>query len=113
MNPLLQVDADIISDLIEVGIDVLNPIQPEARGMNLYELKRIYGDRITLCGGLGSQSTIPFGAPATIRAEVACLIRELGRGGGFILAPAKAIRDETPLENALVVLDAFANQEKS
>lgn len=103
--------ADIIPDLIEVGIDILDPIQPEPRGMDPYTLKKAHGDRITFHGGLGSQSTIPFGTPATIRAEIRRLCRELGRGGGFILKPAKAVRDETPLENALAVLDAFLNQE--
>jgi uroporphyrinogen decarboxylase len=103
--------AEILPDLIEVGIDILDPVQPEPRGMNPYALKKAYGDRITFHGGLGSQTTIPFGTPASIRAEIRRLCRELGRGGGFILKPAKAVRDETPLENALAVLEAFLNQE--
>jgi uroporphyrinogen decarboxylase len=103
--------ADVLPDLIEVGIDMLDPVQPEPRGMNPYALKAAYGDRITFHGGLGSQTTIPFGTPDSIRAEVRRLCREMGRGGGYILKPAKAVRDETPLENALAVLDAFVNQE--
>jgi len=103
--------ASIIPDLIEVGIDILDPIQPEAAGMNPYELKRKYGDRITLCGGLGSQSTIPFGTPDSIRKEISHLVHEVGRGGGYILKPAKAIRNETPLENAIAVFEAFTKQE--
>lgn len=103
--------ADVVPDLIEVGIDVLDPVQPEPRGMNPYELKAAYGDRIVFHGGLGSQSTIPFGTPDEIRAEVKRLCARMGRNGGYILAPAKAIRDETPLENALAVLDVFTNQE--
>jgi len=79
--------------------------------MNPYALKKAYGDRITFHGGLGSQTTIPFGTPSSIRAEIGKLCREMGRGGGYILKPAKAVRDETPLENALAVLDAFVNQE--
>jgi len=103
--------ASIMPDLIEVGIDILDPIQPEAAGMNPYELKRKYGDRITLCGGLGSQSTIPFGSPSSIRTEIFRLVHEVGHGGGYILKPAKSIRNETPLENAIAVFEAFTQQE--
>lgn len=103
--------ADILPDLIEVGIDILDPVQPEPRGMDPYALKKAYGDRITFHGGLGSQTTIPFGTPATVRDEVRRLCREMGHGGGYILKPAKTVRDETPLGNALAVLEAFLNQE--
>lgn len=98
---------DILPDLIEIGLDVLESVQPEARGMNPYELKRTFGDRITFWGGLGSQSTIPFGTPQEIKAEVKRLCREMGRGGGYILAPAKALQPETPTENAAAVVEAF------
>jgi uroporphyrinogen decarboxylase len=105
--------AEIIPDLIEVGIDILDPVQPEPHGMDPYRLKTLYGDRITFHGGVGSQTTIPFGTPESIRAEIRRLCHEMGRGGGFILKPAKAVRDETPLANALAVLEAFTNQEES
>lgn len=98
---------DIIPDLIEIGLDVLESVQPEARGMNPYELKRAFGEHITFWGGLGSQSTIPFGTPQEIKAEVRRLCREMGRGGGYILAPAKALQPETPTENAAAVVEAF------
>lgn len=99
--------ADIMPDLIEIGLDVLESVQPEARGMNPYELKRAYGADMTFWGGLGSQSTIPFGTPEEIRAEVARLRREMSRGGGYILAPAKALQPETPVANAVAVVEAF------
>lgn len=101
--------AEIVPDLIEIGLDVLESVQPEAAGMNPYELKRLWGDKITFWGCLGSQSTVPFGTPETIHAEVARLRREMGRGGGYILAPAKPLQPETPTPNAVAVLDAFAN----
>ncbi len=101
---------DIIPDLIEIGLDVLESVQPEAVGMNPYELKRRYGARITFWGGLGSQSTIPFGTPQEIKREVARLCREMGQGGGYILAPAKALQPETPTENAAAVVEAFLQQ---
>ena len=99
--------ADIIPDAIEIRLDVLESVQPEAAGMNPYQLKRRYGDRLTFWGGLGSQSTIPFGTPAAIRAEVDRLRAEMGRGGGYILAPAKGLQPETPTENAAAVVEAF------
>lgn len=75
-----------------------------------YELKREYGDQITFWGGLGSQSTIPLGTPEEIKAEVARLCREMGRGGGYILGPAKALQPETPTGNAAAVVEAFLQQ---
>ncbi len=102
--------ADIMPDIIEIGLDVLESIQPEAMDMNPYELKRRYGTQITFWGGLGSQSLIPFGTPDEISAEVDRLCRELGRGGGYILSPAKPLQPETPTENAAAVVEAFLQQ---
>jgi uroporphyrinogen decarboxylase len=99
--------ADILPDIIEIGLDVLESVQPEAAGMNPYELKRKYGHNIGFWGGLGSQSTIPFGAPASIKAEVRRLKAEMGCNGGYILAPAKGLQPETPTENAAAVFEAF------
>ena len=99
--------ADIMPDIIEIGLDVLESVQPEAAGMNPYELKRQWGDKLTFFGGLGSQSTIPFGTPEEIRAEVRRLRAEMGRDGGYILAPAKSLQPGTPTENAVAVFEAF------
>lgn len=102
--------ADIMPDLIEIGLDVLESVQPEASGMNPYELKKGWGDRIAFWGCLGSQSTIPFGSPAEIRAEVGRLRDRMGEGGGYILAPAKDLQPETPTENAIAVVEAFTSE---
>ena len=99
--------ADIMGDIVEIGLDVLESVQPEAGGMNPYALKRGWGDKITFWGCLGSQSTIPFAAPAQIRQEIRRLRCEMGRGGGFVLAPAKPLRPETPTENAIAVVEEF------
>jgi len=101
---------EILPDLIEIGLDVYQGVQPEAKNNNPYELKRKYGDKITFWGGLGSQSTIPLGTPNEIRVEVARLCREMGRGGGYILSPAISVPPETPTENAAAVLEAFLQQ---
>jgi uroporphyrinogen decarboxylase len=101
--------AEIMRDIIEIGLDVLESVQPEAAGMNPYELKKKWGDKITFWGGLGSQSTIPLGTPEAIRREVRKLNSEMSKGGGYILAPAKPLRPETPLENVLAVIDEFTS----
>jgi uroporphyrinogen decarboxylase len=102
--------AEIMPDLVEIGVDVLESCQPEAAGMNPYELKRQWGDKITFWGCLGSQSTVPFGTPAEIRTEVKRLCREMGKGGGYILAPAKGLQPETSTANAVAVLEAFIEE---
>ena len=99
--------ADIMGDIIEIGLDVLESVQPEAAGMNPYALKQAWGDKITFWGCLGSQYTIPFAAPVEIRQEIRRLRREMGRGGGYILAPAKPLRSETPTENAAAIVKEF------
>ncbi len=97
--------ADIMPDIIEIGLDVLESVQPEA--MSPYELKKKWGDKIAFWGGLGSQSTIPFGTRQDIFDEVQHLCAEMPRGGGYILAPAKGLQPETSGENAAAVLEAF------
>jgi uroporphyrinogen decarboxylase len=98
---------DILPDLIEIGLNVYESVQPEAKNNNPYELKRRFGDRLTFWGGLGSQSIIPFGRPEEIKAEVSRLRGEMSRGGGYILGPAKSIQPETPIENAVALVEAF------
>lgn len=99
--------ADIMSDIIEIELDVLESVQPEAKGMSPYGLKAAWGDKITFWGGLGSQSTIPFGTPGEVRSEIQRLRNEMGKGGGYILAPAKPLRPETPTENAVALVEEF------
>ncbi len=99
--------ADIQADIIETGLDVLESVQPEAGGMNPYGLKSAWGDRITYWGCLGSQSTIPFATPTEVRQEIRRLRCEMSRGGGYILAPAKPLRTETPTANAVAVVEEF------
>ncbi len=99
--------AEIMPDIVEIGLDVLESVQPEAAGMNPDALKKAWGDKITFWGCLGTQRLIPFATPDEIRAEIRRLRRAMSRGGGFILAPAKPLRPETPTENAVAVVEEF------
>ena len=98
----------LVEDFIEIGLDALESLQPEA--MDIYELKRRTEGRLVLIGGMGSQSTLPFGTPDQVRTETGRLLREMGRGGGYILGPAKALRPETPIENAIAFMEAAGQQ---
>jgi len=100
--------SDVVPDAIEIGLDVLESVQPEA--MSPYGLKKAYGEHLAFWGGLGSQSVIPFGTPEEIHREVNKLCAEMGGGGGYVLAPAKALQPETPTENAAAVVEAFLAQ---
>ncbi|MCY3022220.1 MAG: hypothetical protein NTW87_24680 [Planctomycetota bacterium] len=102
--------AAIIPDLIEIGLDVLESVQPEAADMDPFVLKKKFGAKIVFWGCLGSQSTVPFATPKEIRKRVKDLCKVMGKGGGYILAPAKGIQPGTPPENAAAVVEAFATQ---
>jgi len=91
----------VIDDIIEVGIDLLNPIQPES--MDPAALKRRYGKRIGLWGTVSVQETFPFKGPDDVAAEVRERIETCASGGGFLIAPTHNIQLDVPLEN----VDAF------
>ena len=93
---------EIIPDLIEVGLDVLHPLQPEAN--DVARCQREFGKDITFWGALGSQSTIPFGTVADVRREVRERL-QLFHKGGYILAPAGSAPTETPAENIVAIAD--------
>jgi len=93
----------IIGDLIEAGIDVLNPIQRHAEGMVPGEIKEAFGDRLAFHGGVDIQHTLPKGSADDVRAEVRDLIDTMGKGGGYILASTHNIQDDVPIENAVAM----------
>ncbi len=95
---------DLMDDLIEIGFDVINPIQPEC--MDPVEVKRRWGDRITLHGCISLQRTLPFGTVADVRAEVEGLIRHCGHNGGLVLMPSNVIQPDTPIENVIACYHA-------
>jgi uroporphyrinogen decarboxylase len=96
----------IIPDFIEIGLDILNPIQPRAKGMEPRFLKREYGRDLVFFGGLDIQELLPRATPQQVKDEVRRLVDILGEGGGYILAPAHNVQDDTPTENILAIFDA-------
>ncbi|KYH42544.1 MAG: hypothetical protein AYL31_000960 [Candidatus Bathyarchaeota archaeon B26-1] len=90
----------IIPDLVEIGVDILNPVQPEC--MDPAEVKKLYGDELCLDGTIGVQSTLPFGTPEDVAREVKERISELGPSG-LILGPTHAMQPDVPVENILTM----------
>jgi uroporphyrinogen decarboxylase len=99
----------IIPDFIEVGLDILNPIQPLAEGMDPVFLKNTYGKDLVFFGGIDIQNLLPFGTPLMIKDEVRRRIGILGKNGGFIVAPAHNIQPDTPIENVMAFFEAALN----
>ena len=98
---------NLIDDFIEIGVDILNPIQTSAGRMsNLAELKSRFGGRIVFCGAVDTQKVLPYGSPAEVRDEVKRVIHALGEGGDFMLASVHTIMNEVPAENVLAMVDA-------
>ena len=95
----------IVPDLIEIGVDVLNPIQWRCPGMEREGLKADFGDRIIFHGGVDNQHTIPFGTQQEVRQEVRDNFRILGAGGGYFLAPCHNIQAVGPAENVVAMYD--------
>jgi len=95
----------ILPDLIEIGVDILFPIQPNAWGMDHKELKAEFGDRLAFWGGIDVQHLLPFGTPEQVRRAVRERIEVLGAGGGYILSSSHNLLKAFPLENILAMYD--------
>ncbi|MBN1557288.1 MAG: hypothetical protein JW951_03995 [Lentisphaerae bacterium] len=92
----------VIPSLIEMGLDVLNPVQPEC--MDLAALKADFGDRLTFWGGISTQQALPYGAPDEVKAEARRVRDLMSTHGGYIFAPAQEIQDDVPLANVEALL---------
>ena len=99
----------LFPELIELGLDVFNPFQPEV--MDPYEIKKQYGSQLCFYGGVSVQKLLPYGTPGEIRTEVKRLMEEVGRGGGFIVAPSHDMPGDIPLGNLLAFIDTVRGQE--
>ena len=96
----------VINDLIEIGLDILNPIQPLAKDMDALSLKSMHGKELSFFGGIDIQDMLPNGSPADIIEYVREKRAILGKNGGYLLAPAHNIQPGTPIENILAFYKA-------
>jgi uroporphyrinogen decarboxylase len=96
----------LIPDLIDVGIDILNPLQPLAKDMDSERLKNRFGRRLCFHGGIDIQYVLPRGSVEDVRTEVKKRIGAFAPGGGYIFAGAHNIQDDTPAENVIFMFDA-------
>ena len=94
----------IIPDLIEIGVDVLKPVQPEC--MDPAKLKKLYGNKIAFWGTIGTQTTMPFGTPEDVKKIVKLRIETVGKNGGLLIAPTHLIEPEVPWENIIAFAEA-------
>jgi len=100
--------ADILPDLIEIGIDILNPVQVSAKGMgDTAFLKREFGRDLTFWGGIDTQRVLPFCNPQEVKGEVLRRIEDLAPGGGYVMATVHNIQYNTPPENILAMWEAW------
>lgn len=95
---------DLIPELIDAGVEVLNPVQPDC--INPAEAKKAFGDRLAFFGTISVQRTMPFGTPADVENEVRERIATVGQGGGLLLAPAHVLQPGTPWENVCALFRA-------
>ncbi len=99
----------IIPELIEIGLDVLNPIQPAA--IDPIKLKNDFGDRLCFWGSVDLQHTLPYGTPSEVEAEIIVRLKTIGNHGGLIIGPTHNIQLDTPLENFWAMVNTIAKTE--
>ncbi|MFC1461493.1 uroporphyrinogen decarboxylase family protein [Verrucomicrobiota bacterium] len=101
----------IIGDMIDIGLDILHPIQPEA--MDILFLKKEFGSRLTLCGGVSTQDLLVNATPDQVRQEVRHLKRQMGKAGGYILEPGITLQNDVPLENIIAMINEARSQDQT
>jgi len=100
----------LIDRFINVGFDILNPVQCSATGMAAEQLKADFGDRIVFWGGgVDTQRTLPFGTPEEVRAEVTERLRVFSPGGGYVFNTIHNLQARTPVANIVAMVDAIAD----
>lgn len=98
---------EFLPDLIDVGLDVLEPVQP---CMNLDLLKKEYGKDLVFFGGIDTQELLPYGSPEDVKEMAVETIRTLGKGGGYIIAPSQEIMNDVPLENIVALVETILDE---
>jgi len=100
--------APLLGDIIDIGVDVLNPVQVSAKGMDTAILKRDFGEHLSFWGAIDTQRVLSSGSVEDVRKEVKKRIRELGQAGGYVLAPVHNIQRDVPPKNICAMFDAAA-----
>lgn len=95
----------IIPELIEIGVDILNPVQALAKNMNPFQLKKEFGSQLTFDGGVDIQRLLPCGNVEEVRAEVGKLVEEIGAGGGYIFGGSHCLQGDIPVENVVAMVE--------
>lgn len=96
----------LLGDFIDIGIDILNPVQVSAAEMDAARLKKEYGDRLVFWGGIDTQRVLPYGTPAEVRHEVRSRIDDLAPGGGYVLTAVHNIQPDVPPENICAMYES-------
>lgn len=99
--------SEIIDDLIEIGVDIINPVQVSAKGMEIESLKERFGDRAVFWGGIDTQRLLPQGSPEEVAKTVRRTAQVLGQGGGYVLCGTHNIQPEVPVENIITMYDSI------
>ena len=96
----------LLRDLIDIGVDIINPVQVSAGSMgDTARLKKEFGDTLSFCGAIDTQDVLPHGTPDDVRSEVRRRIHDLAPGGGYILASVHCIQPDVPPENVVAMFD--------
>jgi uroporphyrinogen decarboxylase len=99
---------EILPDLVEAGLNVFNPFQPEV--MDVFETKKRYFGKLSFNGAISVQHLLPHGTPEQVRTETRRLLDTLGAGGGYIASPSHAIPSDVPIENIVALIETLQNQ---
>ena len=102
----------LLDDLIDVGVDILNPVQVSADGMETDQLKQRFGNRLSFWGAIDTTEILPKGTADDVRNEVMQIIRDLAPGGGYVLASVHNLQSDIPSENILAMLETASKYGK-
>ena len=100
--------SSILADLVEIGVDMFNPFQPEV--MDIEGIKQRYGDRLAFFGGMSTQQTLPKASPAEVKEQTRWLVETIGAGGGYVFSPAHDVPKDVPVENMLAMVEVLQGQ---
>lgn len=98
--------SELLPDWIEIGLDIIESLQPRATGMEPEKIKREFGGKIVLWGGLDVQHVLPYGTPEQVDAEVKRVMEAYAPGGGYVFSPAHVIQPDVPIENIFAMWKA-------